>query len=1356
MIKDYYLGLDMGTSSLGWAVTDCDYNLLRAKGKDLWGVRLFSEAKSAAERRSFRTSRRRRQREQVRIGYLREFFADAINNVDPGFYQRLDDSKYHIEDKNEYQPFSLFSGANFSDKEYYSKYPTIFHLRKELIYSSDEHDVRLVFLAILNMFKHRGHFLNSNLNEEGIGDLKEIYEKLCTSVSLYMEKELPRENIVNVLEDILPSKKYSNSRKVDVILEKITLNKSSDKSFVEMVKLICGLQAKLSVIFNNDNFDEENIKFSISFRDGNYDEKESQAESMLSNEAYDILLILKQLHDWGLLADIMKNDGNTYKFLSEARVASYEKHKIDLSILKNIIKEYAPQEYNSMFRIMSDNNYSSYVGSVNYKHNKINNHNRRGAKCSIEDFYKIIKAILKDVPECENKAYILNEIDKGTFLPKQITSSNGVIPNQLHKAELKTILSNAENYLEFLKHKDESGYTVSEKIIKLFEFQIPYYIGPLMNENNGTGWCVRRDKNSFSAITPWNFNDKIDEKATAEKFIEKMVNHCTYISGETVLPKNSLLYEKFVVLNELNNLKINQEAISVDLKQRLYNDIFKKGKKVKGETVKKYLYNNGYVDKDIEIDITGIDKDFTNTLSNYAKFANILGVDTLTYEQEQMVENIVFWSTVYGDSKKFLKEKIVEKYGDVLSSEQIKKIIGFKFKDWGRLSKEFLELEGANKSTKEKTTIISMMWNENYNLMELLSNNFTYIDEIKKKSSKLEKTLTEIKYEDLDELYISAPVKRMVWQTILVIKDLYKVLKREPKKIFVEMARDVDAPKERKDSRKKKFAMLYKGCKEDGRNWSQEIADKEEREFRSKKLYLYYTQKGRCMYTGERIEISQLINDNLYDIDHIYPRHFVKDDSIENNLVLVKKEFNAHKSDVFPIESNIRTSRYSWWKELRDGGFITEEKFKRLTRNYEFTNEEQASFISRQIVETRQGTKVICDLFEKTFDNAEVIYVKAGNVSAFRQKYDLIKCRDVNDFHHANDAYLNIVVGNTYNVKFTKNPMNFIKEYRKAPDKNQYHMYKLFDYTVRRGDEIAWDSKDSRSISIVKKVMKKNTPLVTRMSYEEHGGIADQTIYTAEEAKKAKGIGYIPIKATDDKLLDVEKYGGFKKYTGTYFFLVEHTGKKGKVRSIEAVPLYMASKLKTKELLEEYCINELGYKEPSVRITKIKMYSLIKVDGCYLYLTGRSNNTLLVANAIEMKLSYDLIMYIKELFKVNLNEKYHGDIISREKNISLYDILTKKHIVSSFSKRPNPIGEKLENARDIFINLDIERQVFVIQQIIQLSKLSNMGADLTYIGQSKKTGVMGINKKINDKREFVVINQSPTGLFEKEIDLLTV
>ena len=163
---EYYLGLDMGTNSVGWAVTDLQYRLMRGKGKDMWGIREFEEAETAVTRRTNRVSRRRRQREQVRNGYLREYFADAVNEVDQNFFQRLDNSKYYQEDKDEdvSSKNGIFDDPDYQDKDYYQEYPTIFHLRKELLENNNApYDIRLVYLALLNMFKHRGHFLNSSL-----------------------------------------------------------------------------------------------------------------------------------------------------------------------------------------------------------------------------------------------------------------------------------------------------------------------------------------------------------------------------------------------------------------------------------------------------------------------------------------------------------------------------------------------------------------------------------------------------------------------------------------------------------------------------------------------------------------------------------------------------------------------------------------------------------------------------------------------------------------------------------------------------------------------------------------------------------------------------------------------------------------------------------------------------------------------------------------------------------------------------------------------------------------------------------------------------------------------------------------
>ena len=99
--KEYYLGLDIGTNSLGWAVTDTDYNVIKKNGKALWGVRLFTEAETAAERRTFRTSRRRVQRRRQRIKLLQELFAPEIAKVDMGFFQRMSESRLYAEDRSE-------------------------------------------------------------------------------------------------------------------------------------------------------------------------------------------------------------------------------------------------------------------------------------------------------------------------------------------------------------------------------------------------------------------------------------------------------------------------------------------------------------------------------------------------------------------------------------------------------------------------------------------------------------------------------------------------------------------------------------------------------------------------------------------------------------------------------------------------------------------------------------------------------------------------------------------------------------------------------------------------------------------------------------------------------------------------------------------------------------------------------------------------------------------------------------------------------------------------------------------------------------------------------------------------------
>ena len=430
------------------------------------------------------------------------------------------------------------------------------------------------------------------------------------------------------------------------------------------------------------------------------------------------------------------------------------------------------------------------------------------------------------------------------------------------------------------------------------------------------------------------------------------------------------------------------------------------------------------------------------------------------------------------------------------------------------------------------------------------------------------------------------------------------------------------------------------------------------------------------------------------------------------------------------------------------------------------------------MVETRQATKVIAELLKNSFNDSDskVVYAKAGNVSEFRHKFsmkydretgkskvihpELVKCRIVNDFHHANDAYLNIVVGNVYDVKFTQNPYNYIKEYKKQQankeqsEREKYHMDKIFDFNVKRGNEVAWvKSGSNNTLETVLKVMRKNTPLVTRMNFEAHGAISNQTIWSAEKARS--GIGYISANTSDERL-NPNRYGGYSTLTTTYFFLVEHTKKGKRIRTIEALPLYLKDKLSTKEKLEEWCAdkeNGLGLEDPSVRLEKIKVYSRIRIDGFDLCLTGKSGNALLTSNEVQLKIEPFWKYYIKKLSEYS--EKT-SDIVCEDNNIELYNSILNKNISGIYSRRPNSIGKALYEGKTLFEKLALEEQIITLVGLLKVFSFENQGIDLKALGGSKQSGKMVPNKNISDKNEVLLINQSVTGLYESRINLLTI
>ncbi len=1359
--KTYYLGLDIGTNSVGYAAAGKDYNLLKFHGEPVWGVTTFEAAALAAERRANRTARRRLDRRQQRVQLISEIFASEIAKVDPNFFIRRKESAL-FSDETQYG-VKLFDGG-ISDDDYHREYPTIHHLIYDLMTSSEEHDVRLVYIACAWLVAHRGHFL-LDASVENIRDFKESYDAFVNYLEDDCETFLPWKNTVSysVIQEIM-QKDIGVKGKKSLFIEEVLGGKKPVKSSTDdfifsadaLITLLCGGSAAPKDIFQKKEEYAELKSLSLGADEDTFD----AALKDLGDDGQ-LLHVMRRMYDCALLNITLCGKS----CISEAKIEIYNRHAEDLKWLKSFIIKYCPTKYNEIFRLDGKENYAAY--SYNTKSVKNSSNVKKVKKENFSSFLsKIVKNI--EVADADKERYddMMNRLALNTFLPKQKDGDNRVIPQQLYHYELNEILSHAQEYLPFLTVKDAEGISNLEKIISVFEFRIPYYVGPL-NRASSHAWIERKS----GKIYPWNFKNMVDLDKSEENFIARMTNTCTYLPGEDVLPYCSLLYSRFMVLNELNNLKINQDSISVEAKQDIFNKLFVDSKKkltLKG--IETYLKARGDMQPGDEL--SGIDATVKASLKSYQSFKRMLDNGTLS---EDDVETIIKHAA-YSEDKRRMEHWLEREYPS-LSPDDRKYILRLKLKEFGRLSRRLLtEITGANKETGETFTIIEALWETNDNLMQLLSERYTFRDEIEaftvEHYSKPEnqKTLAE----RLDDMYISNAVKRPIIRAIDIVSEVVKAMDGTPEKIFIEMARGgtPDQKGTRTLSRCVQLQALYKQIKtDDARRLARELedmGDSADNRLQSDRLYLYYMQMGRCMYTGQPIDLTQL-STKLYDIDHIYPQSKVKDDSILNNKVLVLSSANGLKGDRYPIDPEIRSAMHGMWEYLKSNKLITEEKFRRLTRQTGFNDDELHQFINRQLVETRQSTKAAAQILKDRYPETEIVYVKAGMVSEFRQEFDMLKCRSVNDLHHAKDAYLNIVVGNVYHEIFTKRWFDTSQEYNIS-------VKKIFNRQQKPYGNLVWSGAED--LAKVRKTMAKNAIHITQYQFCRHrgqnGGFFDQNPLKARK-------NLIPLK----KGMDPAKYGGYNGSTSTFFVLAGYTSRKKKEIMFFPVELMYSERfVEDDNFAAEYIQTTLeanGKKASDVffplgmRILKVN--TLLSLDGFLVCLSSGSikDGRVGFLPLTQFICGYDTERYIKRIERIAekkesikkksmpnyiISPKFDG--VSKEENLKLYDLYSDKLENSIFSKRPGVSVRALKEQRAVFAGLDLDAQCRALSKINLIFSRQPNGIDLSDIGLSssafkarRSMYLSGWKKEFSDLR---IVDMSAAGLFvsrsENLLDLL--
>lgn len=388
--KKYYLGLDMGTDSCGWCVTDDKYNIIRShkktygpdgklikrEGCHLWGARLFGPANTAKNRRLNRTARRRLARRRRRIILLRELFQPEMDKIDPNFFRRLDQSNLWNEDKDKELQMEhnfLFNDKDLTDKEYYKDFPTIYHLRKAMVNGltinghyydpKKQFDIREVYLVLAHMIKYRGNFLMEGDVKDSVVDstyLKQCFDNIDNLIKNSIDEDnadkedddkiIPSEYCFNV--DIKRANKLINLFKNESgkqnlkDSEKIEFGKNLTGIRQSLLSLINGSAVSLKDLLPKDQIlDEEFGKNKIDFSKESF---ENDLDSYNLNDFYSqVLLEAKKIYDFRILAYLLHNNG----LLCDAMVNVYDEHKEQLAALKRLYKKFATKEqYYFMFR----------------------------------------------------------------------------------------------------------------------------------------------------------------------------------------------------------------------------------------------------------------------------------------------------------------------------------------------------------------------------------------------------------------------------------------------------------------------------------------------------------------------------------------------------------------------------------------------------------------------------------------------------------------------------------------------------------------------------------------------------------------------------------------------------------------------------------------------------------------------------------------------------------------------------------------------------------------------------------------------------------------------------------------------
>lgn len=1299
---------------------------------------------------------------------MRDLFEEEIVSIDPTFFERLEWSWVHPDDAQNKQHH--YGGLLFPDaaknKAFLKRYPTIYHLRDTLAKDTDQHDIREIYLAIHHIIKFRGNFLRSgeisSKNLFNISDLETLLREFSEITSGIDEDTFAVSS--SGLTNALTSPGGTPSKRAEDALEAIDLSKVDKqqkrdltKLFKQIFKSLTGNMLDILGLFGipKTSVKDETL-FKFRFTDADAEDKILSVIDTgdLTNDQTDLL---QKLYEQFNSIELKRLIGNSIS-ISEAKIESYKNHKNAWKLIKHNLR----RKMSAKKKKELNNHYLAYL--------KNNEDSRRTAQKYFGQLFDSDLAT-SSLPESDRQTLIKQNND-GTLFPIQRDSENSVIPYQLHLNELREIIARQSKYYPFLTNTFDEAGKPSNKIEALLKFRVPYFVGPLVEptvmEAAGSGnpenhWMARK-QDSTEPITPWNFSEQVDRDESGRKFISRLTGNDTYLLGEPTLPKQSLLYQEYEVLNELSNVRLEDRLgdhwtdrrrlrLDPEMKTRIVKELFMTRKTVTKKAVQNLIQK--YTGEEVTLFGLADESKFLSGLTSWNDLRKVFGDRILTIPH-QTLESIVEAQTVFED-KVSLRHQLSLIQG--ITNEDRDKLALRHYTGWGQFSKKLLTTRIATLNSglldgSQKHSIIEILRDTNLNFMEIVTDEASGIpDWINNENSSV---TTPLSLEDVvADIPANPAIKRGIIQSVRVVDDVIRAKRRQlPARIYIEMADEVQQS-HRTQSRLTHLNEIYnsKGLRKEFSDLTSELKKLTGQDIQDDRLYLYYSQLGKDMYSGEAIDPTRLSTD--YDIDHIIPQAVTKNDSIDNR-VLVKRIDNARKSDSFTYTPELIGKCLKFWERLQRLGLISRTKFDRLTRTDDFSTREKERFIERSLVQTRQILKHVANILRNRYGkDVEVISINSNQTKDMRRYLGFErKNRDINDYHHAQDALCIAAVGefsrnrgffekgiitdkslstamNSYNQYLTDYLRSIRHEAagKKAERLNPYGFIvgsmrssNLQNVTNPRTGEIVWSDADHDYLAHVMNFKK------IRISYkvgDSYGALFDMNPLPAS---KIKGVGQ-PLKKFKN---DTSLYGGYSGSQSAYSALVLE--KNGKTRLIGIPRSIAASQEKTTVYL---------HSKGKVLFPHIHAGQLIVKDGALLQVKAATELT----NAYQLWLDRDTYNKVHDLVSGNIRFSGDPDEEANKVFLTLMDTIEHRYPLYRVPE------EKKTKATELFFSLPLEEKEKTLHQVLIGLHANSSNGDLKNIGLSNRwyrvhnqTGYT-----LQDSDEFIF--QSVTGLFEKRVSV---